>query len=230
MWPGKASRSRNLRSAALLATVAVASCGSQVAEIRPYSSPAGTYEVTLRGDFDRPHHVWSRSHVNGVVSKARNQYVDLGELSQGNYIDDSFDEQYRSYRWVGEDILQFFHGTNNRPCDVLSLRNEAGVDLMFVTVHVDDLIVAIDLKPGTTKLLPISPSYDPAEVFIQAQTQFTSGGQRLSQSMTVKRRAQRSRNGFQVSITSGGILIGSYEVPSSQPVVSGPSCASAPAR
>jgi hypothetical protein len=210
------------RVAAIVAALC-GGCGESPIQERRYESRSLAYQVLLRGDFSRPKHAWSRSGIRGTIS-IRGHAFNVGELYDASYLDEAFDRQFPTHAWPAPNILQLFHASSDQVCDVLSLRNDSSVGFAFVAIRVDDLIMALDIKPGAFQSIPVVPSSDPSEVFIKVSAQGTHPGVLLTAADGVKRRTDGRRNGFSVRIVDGGIHIFSYDPPATEPAAVGQSC------
>jgi hypothetical protein len=157
---------------AILGTVGAfcTACVAAPSTSRAYTSPDGTYTVTLRGGFERPSRMFIQHRVVGDVTKGGSAFAQLGTLHYSDSLDEGFDRRFRTTRWSDAQTLQFLRLQLDAPCDRLTIRNTSDHDSKYVLIQAGDLVVLLDLVRGTQKEIGLTSLAD-STPFVSVEAQ-----------------------------------------------------------
>lgn len=120
-------------------------------------SPTGMYTVFLSGQKERP--ALFTVEVRFDVLKDGNRFWTDQYLHSGDAMDLSFELGYPDYRWVGDNILQFYNEENfdkGRP-QAIFLANRSKQTIKHLKLQAWDKFLIFDVQPGDEVRLSASP-------------------------------------------------------------------------
>ncbi len=122
-------------------------------------SPGGTYTVNLKGQKERP--ALFTAEVRFNVLKNGESFWSDQYLHSGDAMDLSFEVGYPNHRWLGENVLRFYHDEDfnagkSQVVVIVNKTNKVIKSLKFETDPTDKYLL-FDIQPGTEIRLPVSP-------------------------------------------------------------------------
>ncbi|MEJ7847452.1 MAG: hypothetical protein WKF92_05120 [Pyrinomonadaceae bacterium] len=121
-------------------------------------SPSGLYTIHLSGQKERP--AFFTVEVGFDVLKKGKPFWTGQSLHLGDSLDTSFEEGWPNHRWIGENVIQFYHEadlrefTNNQE---ILLANKTSSVIRNLRLSCSDKFLVLDLQPGTEIRLSVPP-------------------------------------------------------------------------
>jgi hypothetical protein len=117
------------------------------------SSPDGTSSIRLSGIPEAPREFWIDRVIRAEVLRNGRSLFRLQVIYEGDGFDDGFAAKWPRRQWVHSNVLRF---TDAQPAgrskpDVLLIENAASRTAGFLHIRGEDLIVAFEVAPATTR-------------------------------------------------------------------------------
>jgi len=159
---------------------AASACTARQGPSQQLQSPNGAYLATVSGLSPAPRLPLIETVTDLTITRTRPEALrrtDHVELFRADFLEDSFLDRYSPPKWLLENTICFPWAGVKRSTvtDHLEVRNQSGREIAYLKISTLDILVAMDIKPGTVLIFKTTGQFASDEPFVGAVGRFADG-------------------------------------------------------